>query len=110
MSFNITPPPSEMDKRDEVLAKAYSNLIYFGRAFLPNDFLKKSESAPFHYEMGQKMIDTRPGARICNIIPRGHGKSVVAKAAIMHKLCFAADDQQHFIAWVSEEQSQAIDH
>ena len=52
MTFNITPPPSEMDKRDEVLAKAYSNLIYFGRAFLPNDFLKKSESAPFHYEMG----------------------------------------------------------
>ena len=110
MSFNITPPPSEMDRRDEVLAKAYKNLIYFGRAFLPNDFLKKSESAPFHYEMGQKMIDTKPGARICNIIPRGHGKSVVAKAAIMHKLCFAADDQQHFIAWVSEEQSQAIDH
>ena len=23
MTFNITPPPSEMDKRDEVLAKAY---------------------------------------------------------------------------------------
>lgn len=60
MSFNITPPPSEMDRKDEVLAKAYKNLIYFGRAFLPNDFLKKSESAPFHYEMGQKMIDTKP--------------------------------------------------
>ena len=43
-TFNITPPPSEMEKRDEVLAKAYTNLIYFGRAFLPNDFLKKSES------------------------------------------------------------------
>ena len=109
-SFNITPPPSEMEKRDEVLAKAYSNLIYFGRAFLPNDFLKKSESAPFHYEMAKKMIDTAPGARICNIIPRGHGKSVIAKAAIMHKLCFAREGDQHFIAWVSEEQSQAIDH
>ena len=109
-SFNITPPPSEMEKRDEVLAKAYSNLIYFGRAFLPNDFLKKSESAPFHYEMAKKMIDTAPGARICNIIPRGHGKSVIAKAAILHKLCFAREGDQHFIAWVSEEQSQAIDH
>ena len=109
-SFNITPPPSEMEKRDEVLAKAYTNLIYFGRAFLPNDFLKKSESAPFHYEMAEKMIDTAPGARICNIIPRGHGKSVIAKAAIMHKLCFAQEGDQHFIAWVSEEQSQAIDH
>ena len=108
--FNIIPPPSEMEKKDAVLAKAYTNLIYFGRAFLPNDFLKKSESAPFHYEMAEKMIDTKPGARICNIIPRGHGKSVVAKAAIIHKLCFAQKKDQHFIAWVSEEQSQAIDH
>jgi len=109
-NFNITPSPKEMKQRDKVLAESFNNLIYFGRAFLPKDFLQKSESAPFHYEMAKKMIDTQPGARICNIIPRGHGKSVVAKAAIMHKLCFAAEDDQHFIAWVSEEQSQAIDH
>ena len=99
-----------MKQRDKVLADSFNNLIYFGRAFLPKDFLQKSESAPFHYEMAEKMIDTQPGARICNIIPRGHGKSVLAKAAIMHKLCFAVKNDQHFIAWVSEEQSQAIDH
>ena len=28
----------------------------------------------------------------------------------MHKLVFAREDEQHFIAWVSEEQSQSIDH
>ena len=109
-NFNITPSPSEMKERDDVLLNSFNNLIYFGRAFLPRDFLKKSESAPFHYEMAEKMIDTEPGARICNIIPRGHGKSVLAKAAIIHKLCFAGEDSQHFIAWVSEEQGQAIDH
>ena len=99
-----------MKKRDDVLLQAYNNLIYFGRAFLPNDFLKKSASPPFHSGMAKKMISTDPGARICNIVPRGHGKSVMAKAAIMHKLCFSGKDNQHFIAWVSEEQGQAIDH
>jgi len=109
-NFNITPSPSEMKERDDVLLNSFNNLIYFGRAFLPRDFLNKSDSAPFHYEMAEKMIDAEPGARICNIIPRGHGKSVLAKAAIIHKLCFAGEDSQHFIAWVSEEQGQAIDH
>ena len=109
-NFNINPSPSDMKERDMVLQNAFNDLIYFGRAFLPRDFLNKSQSAPFHYEMAKKMIDTKPGARICNIIPRGHGKSVIAKAAIMHKLCFAKSDSQHFIAWVSEEQSQSIDH
>ena len=108
--FNITPSPSDMKERDEILQNSYNNLIYFGRAFLPNDFLKKSESAPFHYQIAKELITTKPGARICNIIPRGHGKSVMAKAAIMHKLCFSKTDEQHFIAWVSEEQGQAIDH
>ena len=101
-NFNITPSPSEMKERDDVLLNSFNNLIYFGRAFLPKDFLNKSDSAPFHHEMAEKMIDTKPGARICNIIPRGHGKSVVAKAAIIHKLCFAGEDNQHFISCVSE--------
>ena len=79
--FNITPSPSDMKERDEILQNSYNNLIYFGRAFLPNDFLKKSESAPFQYHIAKELITTKPGARICNIIPRGHGKSVMAKAA-----------------------------
>jgi phage terminase large subunit-like protein len=43
-------------------------------------------------------------------MPRGFGKSILSKAAIMHKLCFSGENQQHFVAWVSEEQSQSIDH
>ena len=41
-NFNINPSPSEMKERDEVLAKSYKSLIYFGRALLPNDVLKKT--------------------------------------------------------------------
>jgi len=77
---------------------------------LPKDFLNKSSSPPFHYEVGTKLISTKPGARICNILPRGFGKSILAKAAILHKVCFSAKDTRNFIAWVAEEQGQAIDH
>ena len=109
-NFNIIPGPTEMSEKDKVLANSYNNLIYFGRAFLPNDFLNKSASPSFHFDVSKKLITTKPGSRTCIIMPRGFGKSILSKAAIMHKLCFADKDNQNFIAWVSEEQSQSIDH
>ncbi len=108
--FNITPPPSVMAERDDVLRKAYTDLVFFGKAFLPKDFLNKSKSPNFHYEVGKKLINTKPGNRTCIILPRGFGKSILSKTAIVHKLCFSAKDEQHFFAWISEEQTQAIDH
>ena len=36
--INIIPSASEMSDRDEILAKAYKDLIFFGRVFLPQDF------------------------------------------------------------------------
>ena len=108
--FNITPPPSVMAERDEVLKKAYTDLVFFGKAFLPKDFLNKSKSPSFHYDVGRKLINTKPGNRTCIILPRGFGKSILSKTAIVHKLCFSAKDEQHFFAWISEEQTQAIDH
>jgi phage terminase large subunit-like protein len=108
--FNIVSSPSDSSDKDEILARAYKDLIYFGRAFLPNDFLNKSQSPFFHYDIAKKLISTKPGARLCNILPRGFGKSILAKAAILHKICFSASDERNFIAWVAEEQGQAIDH
>ena len=108
--FNIISPPSELSQREELLSRCLNDLIYFGRAFLPNDFLNKSQSPPFHYEVAKKLITTKPGARVCNIMPRGFGKSILAKAAILHKICFSPADERNFIAWVAEEQGQAIDH
>ena len=96
--------------KEVLLHKASKDLILFGKLFLPNDFLHKSESPPFHYDLGKKLISTKPGARICNVLPRGFGKSVLMKAAIMHKLCYASKDQPQFMAWVAEEQGQSIDH
>lgn len=108
--FNIISPPSELSQKEELLSRCLNDLIYFGRAFLPNDFLNKSQSPPFHYEVAKKLITTKPGARVCNIMPRGFGKSILAKAAILHKICFSPADERNFIAWVAEEQGQAIDH
>ena len=109
-NFNINPAPSLMAERDEILARAYTDLVFFGRAFLPRDFLNKSSSPSFHFDVAKKLISTAHGGRTCIVMPRGFGKSILSKAAIMHKLCFSGENQQHFVAWVSEEQSQSIDH
>jgi phage terminase large subunit-like protein len=101
---------SDISEKDDVLSKSYNDLLYFGRAFLPQDFLNKSSSPSFHGEISSKLIATKPGARICNILPRGFGKSILAKAAILHKICFTPKGERQFIAWVAEEQGQAIDH
>jgi phage terminase large subunit-like protein len=108
--FNIVPPPSESKHNDDVLKRSYKDLLYFGRAFLPKDFLNKSSSPQFHHEVSKKLISTKPGARICNILPRGFGKSILSKAAILHKMCFSPQGSRLFMAWVAEEQGQAIDH
>ena len=100
----------KITEKELLLHKASKDLILFGKLFLPNDFLHKSESPPFHHDLGKKLISTKPGARICNVLPRGFGKSVLMKAAIMHKLCYASKDQPQFMAWVAEEQGQSIDH
>ena len=100
---------TSLDSKEALLKQASADLIFFGRAFLPRDFLLKSESPRFHYEIGKKLISTKPGGRICNIVPRGFGKSVLAKAAILHKICFGTKGDPQFIAWVAEEQGQAID-
>ena len=52
-SFNIVPPPSESKINDEILQKSLTDLIYFGRAFLPKDFLNKSASPAFHYSVAK---------------------------------------------------------
>ena len=109
-TFSVIPPPEEMARRDEILAKSYQDLLFFGRAFLPKDFMHKSASPSCHYTVSKRLISTKPGERICIILPRGFGKSILSKSAILHKLCFSGKDDQNFIAWVSEEQGQAIDH
>lgn len=108
--FNIGQSPSQIKRDEEIMSKSFKDLIYFGQAFLPNDFLNKSKSPEFHHNIATKLISTTPASRVCNIIPRGFGKSILVKAAIMHKLLFGSKDQKQFIGWIAEEQGQAIDH
>ena len=97
-SFNIVPPPSESKINDEILKKSIGDLIYFGRAFLPKDFLYKSASPDFHYTVAEKLLSTKPAARICNILPRGFGKSILAKTSVIHKMLFSPQGDRLFIA------------
>ena len=85
-TFSVIPPPEEMARRDEILAKSYQDLLFFGRAFLPKDFMHKSASPACHYTVSKRLISTKPGERICIILPRGFGKSILSKSAILHKL------------------------
>ena len=94
--------------KDEVLYIASQNLINFGQLFLPDDF-NKSKPAPFHYEVGDALLNNSI-RKLCVVLPRGHTKSTLAKAALLYKLYFNPDDKIEFAAWVSEEQGQAIDH
>ena len=101
-------------KYEEMLYKAYNDLIYFGKLFLKGDF-RKSESPPFHYEIGRELVSNtnRP---LCIAVARGHGKTTLVKAMVIHRLVFAkkayewgfADKPKNeFIAWVSANQKKS---
>ena len=105
-NFNINS--DKQKEKDRVLGLASQDLIAFGQLFLPEDFMKSSP-APFHYEVGKKLLDSDI-RKLCIVLPRGHSKSTMAKAALMHKIYFNPQGKKEFAAWVSEEQGQAVDH
>ena len=104
--FNIIPP--DLSQKEKALEMASKNIITFGQMFLPEDFMK-SGPAPYQYELSDLLLNDEE-KRSCIILPRGHAKSTLAKTALLHKLYFNPLDRKEFIAWVSEEQSQAVDH
>lgn len=105
-NFNINS--SNLSEKERVLNLVSQDLIAFGQLFLPEDFMKSSP-APFHYEVGDKLLD-RNLRKLCVVLPRGHSKSTMAKAALLHKIYFNPQGKKEFAAWVSEEQGQAVDH
>ena len=105
-NFNINS--SNLSEKERVLNIVSQDLIAFGQLFLPEDFMKSSP-APFHYEVGSKLLD-RDIRKLCVVLPRGHSKSTMAKAALLHKIYFNPQGKKEFAAWVSEEQGQAVDH
>ena len=99
---------SDLKEKDRVLKLASRDIMSFGQMFLPDDFMK-STPAPYHFELNDMLLDESK-KRCCIILPRGHCKSTLAKAALLYKLYYNPQGINEFIAWVSEEQSQAIDH
>ena len=104
--FNINK--NNVSEKERVLELAKKDIISFGQLFLPEDFMKSSP-APYHYELNDLLLDNSK-KRNCIILPRGHSKSTLAKTALLYTLYFNPEDKKEFIAWVAEEQSQAIDH
>lgn len=85
-------------------------LIKFGRLFLFKDFVRRNKTPPFHYEIADKIINSGPGARICNVVPRGFAKSTLAKAGLLHKMYFKSERPLEHVPWLCETQKKAIRH
>ena len=86
-----------VSKVEEELLLASKDLIAFGKLFLPDDFMR-SESPPFHYEVGDAVSDLSI-RQLAVILPRGHGKTVLTKCNIMQDFCFSKEPL--FYGWVA---------
>jgi phage terminase large subunit-like protein len=97
-----------VNKAEEALVQASKDLISFGKLFLPDDYTR-SETPWFHYEVADTMFAMEDGLHLHNnlavIMPRGHGKTVLTKADILHAFCFAKEPL--FYGWVSATQKLA---
>ena len=111
MSNIITALPS---KHEQILLKAYNDLIAFGKLFLPGDF-RKSKTPWFHYEIAEELLS--PSNKPCAIIlSRGHAKTTLIKAKILHDFCFSKKakewgfikkERDFFFGWVSSNQKKS---
>ena len=86
-----------VSKMEEELQLAYTDMIAFGKLFLPDDFMR-SETPFFHYEVADA-ISNKDYRQMAVILPRGHGKTVLTKCSIMHDFCFAQSPL--FYGWVA---------
>jgi len=97
-----------ISKNEEILNKAYGDLITFGKLFSPQDFLA-SATPKFHNQVGKLLIN-KEIQQLALVLPRDHAKSTLAATAVLHRFLFATKDSPEFIAWVGEAQDQAIDN
>tara|TARA_R110000824_G_scaffold263310_4_gene452034 strand:+ start:7148 stop:8713 length:1566 start_codon:yes stop_codon:yes gene_type:complete len=96
-----------VSEAEEALQLAYTDVIAFGKLFLPDDFMR-SETPFFHYEMAD-FIDNRECKQLAVIIPRGHGKTVLTKASIIKDFVFCNEPENFlFYAWVSATQKLSV--
>ena len=86
-----------VSKEEETLKLAFTDLVAFGKLFLPDDFCR-SETPFFHYEV-MDAINNMDIRQLAVVLPRGHGKTVLTKCGIMHAFCFTKEPL--FYGWVA---------
>ena len=95
-----------VNEAEKVLELARTDLIAFGKLFLPGDF-GKSESPPFHYEIGDALLESTTKS-LALILPRGSGKTQLFKTFLMQKILFKDPKELMFMAWVSDNHRKSI--
>ena len=75
-----------VSKEEKLLRQAYTDMIAFGKLFLPQDYMR-SETPWFHYQIADK-VDDKSIKQLAVIMPRGHGKTVLTKCDILKSFCF----------------------
>jgi len=88
---------NNISKMEDELRLAYSDLIAFGKLFLPDDFMR-SETPFFHYEVTDALND-KTIRQLAVVLPRGHGKTVLTKCSILHDFLFTTEPL--FYGWVA---------
>ena len=86
-----------VSQAEEELELANKDLIAFGKLFLHEDFMR-SESPFFHYEVADA-LQNMEHRQLAVVLPRGHGKTVLTKANILHNFVFAKEPL--FYGWVA---------
>jgi len=88
-------------EKDERLARAGRDPLWFGQTYLPHYFTAKP--AAFHREI-LRLADHRPGY-VAIAAPRGHAKSTILTLAyILHQVLFV---QRRFVVVISENEDDA---
>lgn len=101
-NFNIIQPPSVLSIEERAIEMGRNDLIKFGKYFLWSDF-DKSESPFFHYEIGDALLDNSTKKQLAIIIARGHAKTTLIKAYILHNFLYLKKgDPPLFYGWVSD--------
>ena len=97
-----------VSKNEEMLHKAFTDLITFGKLFSPQDFLA-SATPNFHREVASRLLN-KEQQQLALVLPRDHAKSTLAATAVLHKFLFAKKEDPEFICWIGEAQDQACDN
>ena len=95
--------PEQLSQIKRVKELCQNDLIKFGKFFLPGDFVKKSTTPQFHYEIAEVLMNKDGHKQVALILPRGHAKTTYVKTYILHELCYnELDDPPLFFGWVAD--------